>query len=79
MFDMLPEECEDLIFQFHNKNIEDMNREHHKKKFNLVLDQLQECSEDCIYYYGLQDYQEHEYLDLIFSAYLLDYLEDTLF
>jgi len=75
MFDNLPEECEDLIFQYHNKNITDMNREHHKKNFNIVLDELMGKCEDCIYFFGLQDLQFYTMSDDIFyTSYLIEFI-----
>ncbi len=75
MFECLPQDCEDLIFKFHNENIKNKLRELHKKKFNNVMEELLGATEDMIYYFGEENLEglEEERDDMPFSTIFLEF------
>ena len=75
MFENLPEECENLIFKFHNQNIRKKLKEKHNKNFSVVMDELMLSCDGSIMFFGLQDKQlEEPYEDICFTSYLIAFI-----
>ena len=75
MFDLLPTEIKQKIFHI---NRQDALNKKYKKKYDLVMEDLQYTIEELPFYFDLSDYCDncpHDENDEPISVYILIYLE----
>ena len=76
MFDLLPTEIKQKIFHI---NRQDAFNKKYKKKYDLVMEDLQYTIEELTFYFDLSDYCDNcpcDENDEGISGYILTYLED---